>query len=94
MIDTVLANRYRIQAKVGEGGMAVVYRAMDVVLRRVVAIKVLRSQYAGDRSSSTGFGGRRKPRPACRIPTWSTFSTSAKTTTCITSCWSTCRGTI
>lgn len=48
MIDSVLANRYRIQAKVGEGGMAVVYRAMDVVLRRVVAIKVLRSQYASD----------------------------------------------
>lgn len=48
MIDTVLANRYRIQAKIGEGGMAVVYRALDVVLRRIVAIKVLRAQYAGD----------------------------------------------
>lgn len=48
MIDTVLANRYRIQAKVGEGGMAVVYRALDIVLRRIVAIKVLRAQYAGD----------------------------------------------
>lgn len=48
MNDTVLANRYRIQGKIGEGGMAVVYRALDVVLRRVVAIKVLRPQYAGD----------------------------------------------
>lgn len=48
MIDTTLANRYRIQGKIGEGGMAVVYRALDVVLRRVVAIKVLRPQYAGD----------------------------------------------
>src|SRR5690606_16558172 len=48
MIDSVLANRYRIQAKVGEGGMAVEHRAMDVLLRRVVAIKVLRSQYASD----------------------------------------------
>lgn len=48
MIGTLLANRYRIQGKIGEGGMAVVYRALDVVLQRVVAIKVLRPQYAGD----------------------------------------------
>lgn len=48
MIDTLLADRYRIQAKVGDGGMAVVYKAMDVVLHRIVAIKVLRPQYAGD----------------------------------------------
>ncbi len=47
MIDTLLANRYRIQAKVGEGGMAVVYRALDVVLRRVVAIKVLKATIRG-----------------------------------------------
>ncbi len=48
MIDTVLANRYRIQAKIGDGGMAVVYRALDLVLHRPVAIKCLRQQYAGD----------------------------------------------
>ena len=48
MIDTLLANRYRIQAKIGDGGMAVVYRALDMVLHRPVAIKCLRPQFAGD----------------------------------------------
>lgn len=48
MIDTLLAGRYRIQSQLGEGGMAIVYKAMDIVLHRVVAIKVLRPQYAGD----------------------------------------------
>lgn len=48
MIDTMLAGRYRIGSQLGEGGMAVVYKAMDVVLHRIVAIKVLRAQYAGD----------------------------------------------
>lgn len=48
MIDTVLANRYRIQAKIGDGGMAVVYRAIDLLLHRPVAIKCLRPQFASD----------------------------------------------
>lgn len=48
MIGTLLAGRYRIQSQLGEGGMAIVYKAMDVVLHRVVAMKVLRAQYAGD----------------------------------------------
>jgi len=48
MIDTVLANRYRIQAKIGEGGMAVVYLGRDLLLNREVAVKVLRDQFASD----------------------------------------------
>lgn len=65
MIDTLLANRYRIQEKVGEGGMAVVYRALDVVLRRVVAIKVLRPQYAGDQEFVDRF--RREAQAAASL---------------------------
>lgn len=48
MPDTIYNNRYRIDAKIGEGGMAVVYRGYDLLLRRQVAIKVLRPQYAAD----------------------------------------------
>ncbi len=36
----VIANRYRIEGEVGRGGMATVYRATDLELEEVVAIKV------------------------------------------------------
>ncbi|MEU7872331.1 protein kinase [Dactylosporangium sp. NPDC049140] len=39
--DEVLGNRYRLIAPVGTGGMAVVWRARDLVLDRDVAVKLL-----------------------------------------------------
>lgn len=48
MIDTILNNRYRLDAIIGSGGMAVVYRGYDLLLRRQVAVKVLRPQHAAD----------------------------------------------
>ena len=48
MIGRVLSGRYEIQAVVGTGGMAVVYRAWDKVKKRTVAIKVLRPEYEQD----------------------------------------------
>ncbi len=45
-MNRTLNGRYRIDGVVGDGGMAVVYRGWDTVLNRVVAIKVLREQYA------------------------------------------------
>jgi eukaryotic-like serine/threonine-protein kinase len=46
--ERIFNNRYRLDRKLGEGGMAEVYCGTDVVLRRRVAIKVLREQYAAD----------------------------------------------
>lgn len=43
-----LNDRYRIDGKLGEGGMATVFSGTDSVLRRRVAIKILRDQYATD----------------------------------------------
>ena len=48
MIGSVISGRYVVQAIVGTGGMAVVYRAFDRKKNRIVAIKVLRPEYESD----------------------------------------------
>ena len=47
-IGQLLDNRYEILDKVGTGGMALVYKAMDHRLNRLVAIKILRDDLAQD----------------------------------------------
>jgi serine/threonine-protein kinase len=44
----LLINRYQLEDRVGTGGMAVVYRARDLMLERTVAIKVLREDFTRD----------------------------------------------
>ncbi len=41
MIDVRLAGRYRLESEIGAGGMTVVWRAVDEVLERQVAVKIL-----------------------------------------------------
>ena len=48
MVGRVLSNRYEIMEKIGDGGMALVYSAKDTLLNRLVAVKILREQYAND----------------------------------------------
>lgn len=47
-IGKLLDNRYEIQEKIGTGGMAVVYKARDHRLNRLVAVKILKSDLAQD----------------------------------------------
>ena len=55
MIGRVFNDRYRITERIGIGGMAEVYKAQDLVLRRTVAIKVMLPQYAADPDFSDRF---------------------------------------
>jgi beta-lactam-binding protein with PASTA domain/tRNA A-37 threonylcarbamoyl transferase component Bud32 len=48
MIGQTLGGRYELLARVGGGGMALVYKARDNLLNRIVAVKVLRQQFMHD----------------------------------------------
>lgn len=48
MIGHQLGGRYEVIERVGGGGMALVYKAQDLLLNRNVAIKVLRQQFVHD----------------------------------------------
>ena len=54
-IGQELAGRYRLEAVLGAGGMATVYRARDVRLERSVAIKVLSPNLAADETLARRF---------------------------------------
>lgn len=48
LVGKLLGNRYEIVEKIGNGGMATVYKAKCLVLKRYVAVKVLREEYTTD----------------------------------------------
>jgi eukaryotic-like serine/threonine-protein kinase len=48
MIGRVLGNRYEIVEKLGEGGMATVYKARCQILNRFVSVKILKKEYSSD----------------------------------------------
>src|SRR5215510_12322326 len=48
LLGKVLADRFEMLDRIGEGGMGVVYRARQIAVDRIVAIKVLNAQVAQD----------------------------------------------
>ena len=53
----LLGNRYEIIKKIGNGGMATVYKAKDKVLKRNVAVKILRDEFTTDEEFIKRFEG-------------------------------------
>jgi serine/threonine-protein kinase len=65
LVGTTLAGKYRIDARLNEGGMGTVYRGTHVLMDKTVAIKVLRPSLAADEKIVARFS--REARAASRI---------------------------
>ncbi|MFD2116910.1 Stk1 family PASTA domain-containing Ser/Thr kinase [Paenibacillus yanchengensis] len=65
MIGHELGGRYEIISRIGGGGMALVYKANDILLNRKVAVKILRQQFVHDEEFITRF--RREAQSAAAL---------------------------
>jgi hypothetical protein len=54
-MNVLVAGRYRLDDRIAVGGMGEVWRAVDTVLARPVAVKLLRAEYAGHRETLARF---------------------------------------
>jgi hypothetical protein len=65
ILGTTLGGRYRLEARIGRGGMSTVYRAFDTVLERQVAIKLMHREIASDSHQLERF--RREARAVAQL---------------------------
>ena len=65
MIGELVANRYELLEVVGTGGMSTVYRALDTLLERNVALKLLHPHYGDDAEYVERF--RREARSVAQL---------------------------
>jgi serine/threonine-protein kinase len=65
ILGTTLNGRYRLQARIGSGGMSTVYRALDETLQRQVAIKLMNREVATDSDQLERF--RREARAVAQL---------------------------
>ncbi|MHB8692437.1 MAG: protein kinase domain-containing protein [Solirubrobacteraceae bacterium] len=65
LLGTKLSGRYRLDARIGAGGMSTVYRALDETLQRQVAIKLMNREVAADSDQLERF--RREARAVAQL---------------------------
>jgi eukaryotic-like serine/threonine-protein kinase len=65
VIGTLIGGRYRLEEKIGSGGMSTVYRAFDPTLERWVAIKLMHQDISRDPDQLERF--RREARSVARL---------------------------
>ena len=65
LLGTTLNGRYRLEARVGAGGMSTVYRAFDETLERQVAVKLMNHEVASDSDQLERF--RREARAVAQL---------------------------
>ena len=65
LIGRIIADRYRLEARAGEGGIGAVYRARHLLIERVVAIKILQPVRRGETHHRDWF--LREARAANRV---------------------------
>jgi eukaryotic-like serine/threonine-protein kinase len=65
LLGTTLSGRYRLEARIGAGGMSTVYRALDETLQRRVAIKLMNREVASDSDQLERF--RREARAVAQL---------------------------
>jgi serine/threonine-protein kinase len=65
LLGTTLSGRYRLEARIGAGGMSTVYRALDETLQRQVAIKLMNREVASDSDQLERF--RREARAVAQL---------------------------
>jgi len=65
-IKKVIANRYRLDAEIGAGGMATVYKAMDLELDEEIALKVFRVQIGSAKMQATCLDRFKQELKLCR----------------------------
>src|ERR1700753_3642741 len=65
LLGTTLNGRYRLEARIGAGGMSTVYRALDETLQRQVAIKLMNREVSTDSDQLERF--RREARAVAQL---------------------------
>jgi serine/threonine protein kinase len=65
LIGRVFENKYRLDERLGGGGMGTVYRATHLLIERPVAVKVLSQRFVGDETAQQRF--RREARASGRM---------------------------